>query len=81
MKAESIIWQEDINHTTHPAGLRREKEGKMKKVMFNEETNEFYGDYGEGMVVISQDECYRFVNSRGVKCLGGENGYAIYGYR
>ena len=53
----------------------------MKKVMVNEDTNEFYGDYGEGMVVISQDECYRFVNSRGVKCFGGENGYAIYGYR
>lgn len=57
--------------------------GDMKKVMFNEDTNEFYGDYGEGMVPISQKECYRFVNSseKGVKCLGGENGYTIYGYR
>ena len=53
----------------------------MKKVMFNEDTNEFYGDYGNGMIAISQDECYCFVNSKGVKCLGDENGYAIYGYR
>ena len=52
----------------------------MKRVMFNEDTNEFYGDYGEGMVSISQDECYRFVNSHGVKCLGGKDGYAVYGY-
>lgn len=57
--------------------------GDLKRVMFNEKTNEFYGDYGEGMVPISQKECYRFVNLgyKGVKCLGSENGYAIYGYR
>lgn len=74
------------NQTTHPSGLRREKEGKMndlQKVKFNPETNEFYGNYGEGMIPISQEECYRFVNSgnKGVKCLGGEGEYVIYGYR
>ncbi len=53
----------------------------MKKVMFNEDTDEFYGDYGNGMIAISQDECYHFINSKGVKCLGGKNGYAVYGYR
>lgn len=55
----------------------------IKKVKFNSEKSEFYGDYGEGMVPISQKECYCFVNSssKGVKCLGGESGYAIYGYR
>ncbi len=52
----------------------------LKRIMFNKNTNEFYGD---GMIPISREECYRFVNfgSRGVKCPGGENGYAIYGYR
>lgn len=53
----------------------------MTKVMFNEDTNEFYGDYGNGMIAISRDECYRFVNANGVKCLGDKNGYAVYGYR
>lgn len=55
----------------------------LKKVKFNSDINEFYGDYGEGIIPISEEECYRFVNlsSKGVKCLGGENGYAIYGYR
>lgn len=60
---------------------RREEKGRMKKVMFNEDTDEFYGDYGNGMIAISQDECYHFINSKGVKCLGGKNGYAVYGYR
>lgn len=65
--------------------IKRKKDnmGDLKRVMFNRNRNEFYGDYGDGMIPISQEECYRFVNSgsRGVKCLGGENGYAIYGYR
>lgn len=69
--------------TRHPPGgvAPEERRDGMKKVMFNEDTNEFYGDYGNGMIAISQDECYCFVNSKGVKCLGDENGYAIYGYR
>lgn len=56
---------------------------ELKRVKFNTDKNEFYGDYGEGYVQISEKECYRFVNlgRKGVKCLGGENGYAVYGYR
>lgn len=48
----------------------------MKKVMFN--NKQYFGDYGNGMVPISQDECYRFINSLGVKCYGSENGYVVY---
>lgn len=50
----------------------------MKKVMFNEETNEYYGDYGNGMISVTQSECYRYVNSTGVKCYGTDNGYVVY---
>lgn len=50
----------------------------MKKVMFNEQTNEYYGDYGNGMTPITQSECYRYINSLGVKCYGSENGYVVY---
>jgi len=50
----------------------------MKKVMFDDETKEYFGDYGDGMVPITRDECFRFVNSLGVKCYGSENGYTVY---
>jgi len=50
----------------------------MKKVMFNEQKNEYFGDYGNGMIKITQKECYHFINSLGVKCDGEENGYIIY---
>lgn len=50
----------------------------MKKVMFDSKKGEFFGDYGNGMVPITQAECYRFINSLGVKCYGSENGYTVY---
>lgn len=52
----------------------------MKKVKFKSDTNEFYGDYGDGeMREITEKECYRFVNHCNVKCVGSdENGYTIY---
>lgn len=50
----------------------------MKKVMFSEQTGEYYGDYGNGMTPISQSDCYRYINSTGVKCYGIENGYVVY---
>ena len=52
----------------------------MKKVMFDSEKGEYFGDYGDGngMVPITQAECYKFINSLGVKCYGSENGYTVY---
>ena len=50
----------------------------MLKVKFNSETGEYFGDYGNGMIPITQEECYKFVNSTGVKCYGSEDGYTIY---
>ena len=50
----------------------------MTKVMFNEQTSEYYGDSGNGMTSITQSECYRYINSMGVKCYGSENGYVVY---
>lgn len=54
---------------------------ELKKTMFNENT--FLGDYGDGngMVEITQSECYRFINSLGVKCIGSSNGFTVYAYR
>ena len=50
----------------------------MTKVMFDSEKNEYYEGAENGMVPITQTECYKFVNSLGVKCIGSENGYAVY---
>jgi hypothetical protein len=52
----------------------------MKKVMFADEKGKYFGDYGDGngMVPITQVECYRFINSPGIKCYGTEDGYVIY---
>ena len=52
----------------------------MNKVMFDSEKEEYFGDYGDGkgMVPITQAECYKFINSLGVKCYGSENGYTVY---
>ena len=64
-----------------PRERKEDMKEDLKKVKFNSDTNEFYGNYGDGMVPISQEECYRFINSFGVKCLDDQDGYAIYGYR
>lgn len=58
----------------------------MKKVMFREAERFTEGIYDcfevtdEGSIPISQAECYRFINSLGVKCYGrNEQGYVVYG--
>ena len=51
----------------------------MTKVMFNEQTSEYYGVIEGVKTPITQAECYRYINSLGVKCYGSdENGYVIY---
>ena len=50
----------------------------MKKVIFNEETNEYFGDYGNGKVQITRDEWREFMNQNNIKCLGSEDGYIVY---
>lgn len=59
----------------------------MKKVIFREAERFTGGIYdcfevtGNGKKPISQSECFKFINSLGVKCYGSdENGYVVYGY-
>lgn len=51
----------------------------MKRVKFNSEKNEFYGDCGNGYEEISEKDCYSFVNQNNSKCVGSdENEFVIY---
>ena len=58
LKVESIIWQEDINHTTHPAGMRREKEGEDMTIMMVS-NQELFDKYNGKRGDIASEMCRR----------------------